>query len=81
MLLQGVSSSNWTQLLMAEARSGVGCTGLPGGEAASEMSPNLVQNSIVLASQLGRFIEKIYLTGLWQCMSLLPALGGEKQVD
>jgi hypothetical protein len=46
-----------------------------------EMSPNLVQNSIVLASQLGRFIEKIYLTGLWQCMSLLPALGGEKQVD
>lgn len=45
MLLQGVSSSNWTQLLMAEARSGVGCTGLPGGEAASEMRPIFSEES------------------------------------
>lgn len=44
-LLQGVSSSNWTQLLMAEARSGVGCTGLPGGEAASEMRPIFSEES------------------------------------
>lgn len=45
MLLQGVSSSNWTQLLMAEARSGVGCTGLPGGEAASEIRPIFSEES------------------------------------
>lgn len=45
MLLQGISSSNWTQLLMAEAKSGVGCTGLPGGVVASEMRPIFSEES------------------------------------
>lgn len=44
-LAQGVSSSNWTQLLMAEARSGGGCSGLRGGEAASEMRPIFSEES------------------------------------
>lgn len=45
MVLQGASSSNWTQLLMAEAKSGVGCTGLPGGVVDSEMRPIFSEES------------------------------------